>query len=62
MVKGNRGNEERLVIKGVILDTNIAIGLLNDNRKVVEKSDLSKKKKRIGHKSPRFFNYCNSNL
>jgi tRNA(fMet)-specific endonuclease VapC len=30
------GNEGRLVKKGLLLDSNIAIGLLNDNIKIVE--------------------------
>ena len=36
MVEGKRRNEGELVKKGVILDTNIAIGLLNDHPDIVQ--------------------------
>lgn len=36
MAKGKCGHETRMVKNGVILDTNIAIGLLNDNHSIVQ--------------------------
>lgn len=44
MVEGNRGNEGDLVNKGLILDSNIAIGLLNDDENVVQMIQSLRKK------------------
>lgn len=54
-----------MVKKGVILDTNIAIALLNDNKIVVETIQALQKdfyEFYSSCKSPRWPHYCNRNL
>ncbi len=54
-----------MVKKGVILDTNIAIALLNDNKIVVETIQALQKdfyEFYSSCKSPRCTHYCNRNL